>query len=414
MTMNNMDAISGYQVEFTLPSQYEYVANSFELSSRKQDHQAIAVMNGNVLRIIVYSSSDTPLTGNDGEIGSFRLKLVGRYGTTLTPSKTVLSATINSQVENVVSAVYGGNISIMSPQISCNSVLNMGAVSVTENCEKVFSVSNYGSAPLTISRVVFDNEHMSIRESLPLVIPASSSSNITVSYNSVEQADFESTMQIYSNDPDLRINSVSVSGSRFAPNYLTAKVGNVYSGGNLQISVETDNYDAITGIQFDVEYPGQYFESSDDNISITSRATGMTLTSRQINDNTLRFFCFSLTGGNIPAGNGRVFTIKLKCKEETPLGIYNLYLKNIKMGTSEMENKYAGADIQKTFSVIDGQKGDVNSDGQVDTQDAILVIQRYLGESPSGFSETVSDMNNDGNIDTQDAILIIERYLSNE
>ena len=60
------------------------------------------------------------------------------------------------------------------------------------------------------------------------------------------------------------------------------------------------------------------------------------------------------------------------------------------------------------------QQGDVNNDGQVDTQDAILVIQRYLGETPSVFSEGMSDMNNDGNIDTQDAILIIERYLSNE
>lgn len=57
-------------------------------------------------------------------------------------------------------------------------------------------------------------------------------------------------------------------------------------------------------------------------------------------------------------------------------------------------------------------QGDVNNDGKVDTQDAILVIQHYLGETPSGFSESVSDMNNDGSIDTQDAILIIEQYLN--
>ena len=58
--------------------------------------------------------------------------------------------------------------------------------------------------------------------------------------------------------------------------------------------------------------------------------------------------------------------------------------------------------------------GDVNNDGQVDTQDAILVIQHYLGGTPSGFDERVADMNNDGNIDTQDAILVIKKYLGIE
>ena len=110
MTMNNMDAISGYQVEFDLPKQFEYVDNSFELSSRKQDHVGMATLNGEKLRIIAYSPSDKAFTGDDGVIGTFKMKLVGRYGTTLTPSKTVLSATINNKVENVVSDVFGGQI----------------------------------------------------------------------------------------------------------------------------------------------------------------------------------------------------------------------------------------------------------------------------------------------------------------
>jgi len=58
--------------------------------------------------------------------------------------------------------------------------------------------------------------------------------------------------------------------------------------------------------------------------------------------------------------------------------------------------------------------GDVNNDGQVDTQDAILIIQHYLGEAPSGFDESVADVSGDGVIDTQDAILVIEKYLANE
>ena len=118
MTMNNMDAITGWQVEFTLPEQLEYVANSFVLSDRHQDHVPIASLTGNVLRIIVYSGADTALTGDDGEIGSFKVKLVGRNGVKLTPTNTVLTATINGVIDNVVSAVYGGLITIKSPRIN--------------------------------------------------------------------------------------------------------------------------------------------------------------------------------------------------------------------------------------------------------------------------------------------------------
>ena len=238
MTMNNMDAVSGYQVEFQMPEQLEFVDGSFALSERKQDHTSIVSLNNGVLRIIVYSPSDKPFTGNDGEIGSFKVKLVGRNGLTLTPTKVVLSATINNAVENVVSAVYGGNISISSPQISCSNTLDFGAVSVTAACEKAYTICNYGSAPLTISRIVFDNEALSIQESLPMVIPASDNATVTVTYSSVEQSSFDATMQIYSNDPDLRMKNVSVTGSRFAPNFMTITAADVLSNQDVRLDGE--------------------------------------------------------------------------------------------------------------------------------------------------------------------------------
>lgn len=413
MTMNNMDAISGYQVEFTLPEQFEYVDNSFVLSSRKQDHTAMASLNGNVLRVICYSPTDKALIGEDGEIGSFKVKLVGRYGTTLTPSKTVLSATINNKVENVVSAVYGGNITIQSPQISCNSTLDFGAVSVTEACEKTFTVRNNGSAPLTISRVVFSNEAMNIKESLPLVVPSNGNATLTVVYNNVEQTTFEGSMQIYSNDPDQRMKTVTVSGSRFAPNYLTATCKQTSTTGNAVIDLATDTYDDVIGIQFDVEYPSQYYESYDGNIAVAGRAAGMTVNVRQIDEKTMRFFCYSLTGNAIQAGQGKVMTVKLApIGGSAPVGTYTVKMKNVVLGTADMANKYAGTDQQVDFNVVEGLLGDVNGDGLVDTQDAILVIQYYLGDQPVGFNANMGDLNGDSNIDTQDAILVIENYLN--
>lgn len=352
LTMNNMDAISGYQVEFELPDQLEYVNGSFALSDRKADHVTSASLNGKTLRILVYSPNDKPMTGNDGEIGSFKVKLVGRYSTELTPTKTVLSATINNKVENVMSAVYGGQITIRSPRINTDNALDFGAVSVTEAAEKPFIIRNSGNAPLTVNRIVFDNGNLTVKENLPLVIPAHGSGQMTVVYGSLEEKSFEATMQIYSNDPDQRLTNVQVTGSRFAPNYFEVATPDVYNDEDLKIQVAINTYDAISGIQFDVIYPNTVYEPYDNNIEVTARAEGMTVTSRQISDNTIRYFCYLLDGNGIAAGEGDIVTIKMKpVNGNVPEGNYSVQVKNIKLGTKEMSDKYAGVDTEETFHV---------------------------------------------------------------
>ena len=411
MTMNNMDAISGYQVEFDMPKQFEYVDNSFELSSRKQDHVGMATLNGQKLRIIAYSPSDKAFTGDDGVIGTFRVKLVGRYGTTLTPSKTVLSATINNKVENVASDVYGGQIDIQSPQISCSSQLDFGAVSVTEACEKTFTVSNYGSAPLTISRIVFNNESLNVKESLPLVVPSWGSTDVTVVYSSVEQTAFEATMNIYSNDPDLRMKEVHVTGSRFAPNYLDVDIQDITASDYLAIALSLNTYDAVSGLQFDVEYPSQY-EAFNNNIVLSQRAAGMTINAVPIADNTLRYFCYFLSGGNIAAGSGNVLTIRLQPKDKPiSTGTYQISVSNIKMGTADMDDKYAGSNLQSSFEVTDILKGDVDGDGSITAQDASLVLQlvaEKITSSTEGVIYDAADVDGDSDVTAQDASLILQ------
>ena len=410
MTMNNMDAISGFQIEFTLPEQFEYVANSFALSSRKQDHQAIASLSGNKLTIMSYSNTDKPFTGDDGEIGSFRLKLAGRYGTTLTPTKTVLTATINDKVENVVSAVYDGQVDILSPQISSSSSLDFGAVSVTEDCEKTFTIYNYGSAPLTVSRIVFDNEHLSVKESLPLSIPVSGSSDVTVVYSSLIQTSFDARMQLYSNDPDLRLMNVTVTGSRYAPNFLTVSTPDVNNAGNLKIEIGADTYDDIAAVQFDVEYPSAYYEPFADNYTLTQRTEGMTV--QQVEGDVLKVFCYFLNGGVIEAGEGNLMTLQLKPKASVPTGTYQVRVKNIKMSTTEMVDKYAGSDVVSSFRVKDAILGDVNGDGTVTPSDAIMILYHYFEVELNGFNEKAADINGDGFITPADAIAALYMYFN--
>jgi hypothetical protein len=58
-----------------------------------------------------------------------------------------------------------------------------------------------------------------------------------------------------------------------------------------------------------------------------------------------------------------------------------------------------------------GNCGDVNSSGNVDIADALLISQFYVGGNPSNFSQSVADVNGDGSVNIQDALLVAQYYV---
>ena len=134
----------------------------------------------------------------------------------------------------------------------------------------------------------------------------------------------------------------------------------------------------------------------------------MTVTAIPINENTIRYFCYFLSGGAIAVGNGKVMTLQFRpITGEVPLGNYVVQFKNIKLGTSEMSDKYAGNDIDVTFTVQDNVVGDVNGDGDVDIADAVCIVNHVVGKPNTTFIDTAADANSDGDIDIADAVHIV-------
>ena len=408
LTMNNMDAVSGLQLEFDMPTSLQYVDGSFALSGRKQDHVAMGSLVDGVLRIVAYSPTDKPFTGNEGEIASFKVKLAGRNNVYFGPTKTVLSATINNATSNVVSATSVAYIQILSPQISASSTLDMGEVATTEKCEKSFTIRNNGGAPLVISRVDFGAEGFSIKETLPLTILAYQTKDITVVHTTEVETEIATFMHVFSNDPEKQLCEVQLTGTRFSPNYLNVSVPSVKSTENLSIDITMNNHDAITGIQFDLIYPKDYYAPFDNNCTLAERAKGMTVTAMQMDEQTLRYFCYFITGGSLRTGNGKVMTIELKpVVNDVPLGNYSLQVKNIKLGTADMADKYAGADMNVSFRVANIIKGDVNGDGDVDIADAVCIVNHVVGKTNTSFNAAAADVNGDGDVDIADAVRIV-------
>lgn len=353
LTMNNMDDITGFQWEFNLPSQLEYVDGSFQLSDRKADHTFVTTLKDGVLRVVCYSITDTPFTGNDGDIASFDVIIRGRNNATVSPSKAVLSAMVKGKVTDVLSATYSGTVTVRSPRLNAPSSLAMGETPVTSNAEKTFTVRNQGSAPLTISRVVFNGDHLSLKESasLPMVIQNNQTVTLTVVYDGTEEIAYDAIMQLYSNDPEQRVFNVKVTGSRFAPNYVAFTTEDINYGENLSVDMTINTYDEVEGFQFDVTYPAQ-FQLADEAVVLGEAAQGMSVTHRAIDATTERFFCYFLSGTGIPAGENELMSIIFNPKETAVGGTYQVKISNIKLGTSDLNDKYAGKEINSSFSVL--------------------------------------------------------------
>lgn len=419
LRMNNMDPIVGFQAQFTMPSALEYVAGSFGASpdpsqggeSRWADHTGGATLQGNTLTILAYSPTGQAFKGDDGVLGSFRVKLVGRYGVTLTPTVAQLTAVLDGVSTDVLSAKYGGNITIQSPQINANSSLAFGRVPVTGDVEKAYTVYNYGSAPLTISRIVFADEGYAISDELPIEINSGANKTLTITRTDKTEGDFATTMNIYSNDPDLRMKSVSVTGNIYAPNFLTVTADDSYQNDDVLVHVSLSNYDAIRGFQFDITATEEYTINATD-IRKTERGQGLNVSTNRVDETTLRVVAY-LMDGEIASGEGELLTLRLTPTAEQTLGLHQVTVKNVRLGTAELENKNAGAATQQTaYTATELVVGDVNHDGSVSVIDVISTINHILQDAPTVFSRKAADVNGDGDISVVDVIGIIDIILN--
>ena len=351
LRMNNMDAITGFQFDFNLPEQLEYVNGSFTLSGRKADHQLTASMKGRTLRALAFSLSDTPFSGNDGEIATFKVKLNGRYGTSLEAQKAMLTANIKGKETDVLSDKYAGYVNILSPRMSTTDGISMGRTPITQEAKATFRINNYGSAPLRIERVVVSSDHMKVDSQLPIVIDSRKSTDVDVVWDGVAEGDYNELLQLYTNDPDQRLHNIKVTGNRYSPNYLTLSSADVEPGDTMKLHIALSNNDIVNGLQFDLKYDKKCFELLDKNVW-SERANGYSMTTRDMDNGQVRCFCYSLGGNEIAQGEGNVMTVLFAVKKDATIGSYAFKVGNVLLSTPGLVNKYSGAGNDVTIKVV--------------------------------------------------------------
>ena len=307
ITMNNMESIIGFQIDMNLPQQLEYV--DFTLSNRNTNHVSTGVFNEGVLRLMAYSPSGAAFMGDDGLIGTLRLKLQGLYGNYyLNPFKAVLA---DANGEDVLSAKYQGRVTIRSPRISGNASLDMGSTPVNETVTEEYVVYNNGNASMRIDQVVFDQIGFSVSESFPIIVPQNSNTTLHISYNRELAGDFTALMKIYSNDPQNGLKNVTLQGHRFEPNTLELSVETESVESDVEVSIQLQNYSDLVALQLNFSYPHSVYSVGQEDFVLTDRFSNHVLYVIPVNDSTYCLFVVSMQNRLIEGHEGEAIKVTM-------------------------------------------------------------------------------------------------------
>lgn len=325
LTMNNMEPIVGMQCSFMLPEELEYVENSFSTTVRCSGLTPTATLRGHELTLILYSINNAEISGNDGEIATFKLRLNGRTGYYyLYPRNVILS---NLSIENMVSATSNGYVHIQSPKLSCSSELVMGHSPITEPAEAKFSLYNDSNIPLTIEKVAFLSEGYSSEDQFPIVIGGRETYELSVRYLPQIRGKHSTTMNIYSNDPNNRMKSVTVRGEIYEPNNLSIRSEADPDGCNMIFSL--DNYTDIVALQMDISWLSS-MSTDATKLQLSDRLAGLSATISDFGSGVYRVIIYSLNNTSISGNEGEIFRLKYIGSDyvNTELKVSNIVISN--------------------------------------------------------------------------------------
>lgn len=405
ITVNNMEPLVGVQFDIALPDELKYVEGSFATAERTSALTATSAIDGNKLTLMLYSLTNATMEGNDGVIGTFKLRLNGRSNWYwLNPENVRLS---NIKLENMTSATSGGYVKIQSPVFGGSTSLDMGKTSVTETAQATYSMRNKGNVPLTIEKVAFLADGFTVVERLPMVIPANEAAVLTVQFSPTVEGAYSTIMNVYTNDPDHRMVQVKVNGEIFEPNQLTLDGERDANQKGYTLKVGMDNYTTdLVGMQFDVHWTNaMHYES----VKASDRWNNEHITAIPINDNTLRVVAYTIPSTAISGNSGELMRLHFTCDDEAYEGT-TVKIDSISLSNTKGEQKSSLQDL--AMKIV--KMGDVNDDGVIDVTDVTMLINRVLGTKSTNFHESVADMNGDTVLDVTDVTLLINKVLKGE
>lgn len=326
VVIENMEPFNGFQFDIQLPTNVSYVANSLVTTNRKEDHSISAsVVNGNTIRFLAYSPTNTDFKDNAGEVLRFKIKPNIQSGTyPLYIQNAILT---HATLGNILSDAHNGSISIDAPSLNIDpSTINYNNVPITETRETTLRLTNSGSAQLNINELVFDNAELSLDTSTPIIIDAGQSKNVKLTFSPTTSGSFSETIAFRHNAANTQ-NLVTVTAQKFSPNYLTLVDTTAKFGLTNMIPISLENNDDLKAVQFDITLPNGFIMDVNA-LSTVNRAENFTAAASNVSGTTYRVIMYSASNTTIPKGSGAILQLPITLENSVNAGSYSFSFSN--------------------------------------------------------------------------------------
>lgn len=343
LQVTNVDAFVAIQTDIQLPDQVTYIENSGVLTSRAQDHiLSISLLDDNLLRVFIYSLSNSTFLGNSGSVLDFQIILgtiPGNYQLQL-----INPIIGNASSQNILTGSTNGNLTLQAPDINLDSgSLDFGEVPLLDYVDRTVTVSNAGNLPLDITRIYTDNIYFEVLGDTTMTIPAGGNNSVTIRFNSQEKGNYQNQLFFLSSDPDESTLSIQLDAIAFAVNELHVVDAVGSSGYNSDISFTINNMEAFVAYQFDLQLPSvlSYVENS---VALSSRSIDHVVTANNLSDGVLRIIAYSPSNTAFTGNDGEI--VSFTGYIDGIGGNYSLNLSNViisnEMGENINSDYYSG------------------------------------------------------------------------
>lgn len=309
VAISNDDPFVAFQFDLPLGTQLSYVNNSAALDQTRQNGHSlyVGIITGNILRIIVFSLSNTPFNGSSGTVLTFQLMTGSVPGNiALQPVNAVIT---NTSLQNILTGIQNGSVTILAPNISPGStLLSFGSIPLYQTNDVSLNINNTGNQLLAVDSITFNSPYFSVNGSSTFGVNPGGSHNISVRFHSLLKGLYQKQMIIHSNDPDQGQVFIQLNATAFAVNELWCGSMLSYSGQPDTLHFTINNMEEFTGFQFDLTLPASLSYSTGSAV-LSERKTDHIVFASMINSNTLRLVAFSPSNSCFTGIDGRIVSI---------------------------------------------------------------------------------------------------------
>lgn len=408
--VDNMEPLAVMQCSFRIPENMSFVTGSFSLTERGSGMKSFCSVDGDMLKLYVYSDAGNTIDEGKGLLGSFRLNcLADNRDYDLNPVDVILG---NDKLDNVVSKTDGTKVSIKGPEFVAVDEITLGRVPVNTTVVYEWSVNNPGRKDLVIEKIEFSDSLMSAKVTLPLTVSQGTETKIPMQFNSSAKGQYSAQMTVHSDCPGKELSQIQVSAEVYEPNNLSLRGVLNTARQEYSVSVGLQNVSRIHAIQFNL-YGVEDLDLKNSSIRLTERCSGFTTALTKNSDGSVQVLLYSLADKVIEGTEGDLFSLVFwnATSVGNELNVRGVVMSdNVGNNISTIGSVSAVPDLDDTPEFI---LGDANGDGVLNIADVSAIVGYIYGNELGSFNKELADINKNGIINVTDITVIVSEIGSN-